>query len=108
MDSGDDEVIQSAMPANQTRTRISASNGTSWSPPPEHRLVSAVLVQAVQDLERGNPTVQQSVRAWIRSETGVPWSFQWCCDLLDLDAEQVRTRLKAPMPANVRRGKGSV
>jgi len=109
VDSGDDEVIhQPAISESQPRARISASNGTSWSPPPEQRLVVAVMAQAIQDLERGNPTVQHSVRTWLRKETAVPWSFQWCCDLLDMDAAWVRSRLNAERPSKARRGKGSV
>ncbi len=105
MDSGDDEVIAAAMPTGLGRSRISASTGASWSPPPERRLVAAVLAQAIQDIDRGKPSMRRVLRAWFDNASDRPWGFVWCCDLLDLDADQVRHRLKQPMPANVRRGR---
>lgn len=111
MDSGDDEVttmIASAIAPTAGRTRISATSSPSWSRPAEHRLVEAVLAQAVQDLTRGPTKVRRDVRAWFANPAAEAWTFQWCCDIADLNADQVRRRIKLPLPVSVRRGKGSV
>lgn len=78
-------------------------------------LVAAVMLQAVQDAERagavyrlltsrsrGRPkqaTILASIRdgldveGWAESDEMNPYSFLWCCDVLDMDPQRIRDRM---------------
>jgi len=71
------------------------------------RLACALIIRAVLD-SRGelsgtfpkkskqNPreTVRSSIEWLIRSTSDEPPSFYWCCDLLNIDPEAFRTKIK--------------
>lgn len=77
------------------------------------RVVAAVVTQALRDAtarkasrnHHGASCVTHSekeqARNWLQSDEHVPWSFQWCCELLGLDdaeIEAVRERIKEGAP----------
>jgi hypothetical protein len=87
---------------------------------PEHvvgykRLAAAICIQAADDAERARgvyrvwigrakarvkpDTMCESARLgftaerWFTSKSVAPYSFQWCCDLLGVNAEAIRSRV---------------
>jgi len=85
----------------------SAAKPATLPPQPERRLAAAVLLQAIDDLERlGRLTLRPStsgherpsarrVLAWFASDdVSWPYSFVNVCAHLRLDAGAVRTRLR--------------
>jgi hypothetical protein len=68
-------------------------------------LVAAVLVRAGEDLQLGRHLAADAVEWLTEREPARSWSFEWCCAILDLDADAVREQLVG-MPAcrTLRRG----
>jgi len=74
---------------------------------PERRLLLAVFIATLDDLRRYPVTAQPYAAAWrwiMSEEERWPLAFRPVCDVLELDAEAVRARLRAtvarrpPMP----------
>jgi len=61
--------------------------------PAERRLWVAVLRQAVCDLRYHRSTRQHFTRLWFEPDKREPGSFQWICELLELDVSWLRRRL---------------
>jgi len=70
---------------------------------PEHRLMLAVLEEALMTFERGlnSPVARQrkdfvQVVAWVRSDDhDWPFSFESICSTLEIDADYLRNKLAA-------------
>ncbi len=58
---------------------------------PVRALVAAILQRAVDDLELGVAPRARAI-AWFgeRDAADRPGSFEWCCDVLDIDPDAVR------------------
>lgn len=61
-------------------------------PSPYLRLVASVMLEAVKDFRDG----KRDAIAWFKSDEGYPFSFCWCCDVLDMSAESVRAAINSP------------
>ncbi len=60
---------------------------TAWSDTPERRLMFAVLMDAILELQGGDPQAVVDAERWIRDETEhVPISFTEACDFLGIEA----------------------
>jgi hypothetical protein len=59
-------------------------------PPGIRELIAAVLELAVRDLKV--PEHRDRALAWMHRPADGPFSFEWCCDHLGLDAGYVRRR----------------
>jgi len=67
--------------------------------PPEARLLSAVLEEAIESMRKNSPRANRRQRrlhgevvAWMHSRKDEsPFSFQYICTVLDLDPDYVRT-----------------
>lgn len=89
---------------------------------PEHHLVEAVMMLAIEDIKIGstprrNLTERHAAHnaraytayaadaiAWIESDAVEPWSYLWCCDVLSISPHLLRLWLKlARLPAKVER-----
>ena len=58
------------------------------------RLASAVLVQGLEDLARGDKDLRTDAVDWIEGRCQDGFDFDLCCRLLDRDPEDVRERLR--------------
>lgn len=75
---------------------------------PEHRLIIAVLRNAVECLEKyrsatdrpGQQLFRDEQRWFLASAGDWPYSFEGICEVLDLDADAVREHLKLAAGAN--------
>jgi hypothetical protein len=54
-----------------------------------------VLAVAICDLTSADWSTRREARAWVDSRNVAPASFEWICQLLDCDPEEVRERLAA-------------
>lgn len=79
--------------------------GSGWKGDPHRRLWCAVLVVAIQDaLGRGGKSdperyyercrIRDEALAWFERNGKSIGSFQWVCDILGLDAGEIRRKLK--------------
>ena len=60
---------------------------------PGKALVAAVLDGAREDLKRGRHLADPA-REWFQErDPRRAWSFEWCCDVLDLDPDAVRQEI---------------
>ena len=72
---------------------------------PEHRLLRAVLRDALECLQRhrgaassdGRRLFDEARRWFLADEIGWPYSFEGICEALDLDASAVRRRLRVAL-----------
>jgi hypothetical protein len=64
---------------------------------PEAKLWTAVILQAIDDLDRRtsfSPTsAKDSAREWFASESDEVGSFMWTCHIIDVDPSFIRSRL---------------
>jgi hypothetical protein len=64
---------------------------------PEAELWTAVMVQAIDDLDRrtlsSSISAQHSAREWFASESDVVGSFVWACHVINVDPDFIRSRL---------------
>ena len=75
---------------------------------PEHRLMMAVLHDALDCLEkyrfataaRGRRIFREAQQWFLADETKWPYSFECICGVLDLDANAVRQRLRVAQGAD--------
>lgn len=87
---------------------------------PEYNVVVGILRQAVTDAtstptpsqcrqkgRRGFAVARDDALRWMADETSRPFSFRWCCDIVGLDATEVR-RSVADSPNQVRHQLSSV
>jgi len=79
---------------------------------PERSLWFSVLAQALQDASGaphgtyGSPSERRrrgdrltaAAHRWVASNASRPGTFRWCCEIFELDADLVRTRLRATLP----------
>ncbi len=56
---------------------------------PLKALVAAVLERAFEDL-RLTRNLAEPAREWLDERGPRPWSFEWCCAIVDLDPDAVR------------------
>jgi hypothetical protein len=62
--------------------------------PPAHRLIAAVVQQALDDVKLGG-TVGAEARKWLEARSKEQaWSFGWCCNELGLSSNAVRQRIQ--------------
>lgn len=54
------------------------------------KLVAAVLAKAIVDVHSPVTRVSKDARDWINRKRDEPFSLDWCCDAIDMDAEKVR------------------
>ncbi len=59
---------------------------------PLKALVVAVLERAFQDL-RLTRDLAEPAREWLAERGPRPWSFEWCCAIVDLDPDAVREQV---------------
>lgn len=64
------------------------------------RLVAAVLMKAIHDYDelarnknRGYPISLSEPAQWILSENDAPYSFLWCCSVLDLAPHRLKNKV---------------
>lgn len=60
----------------------------------EINLVVATVEQAVRDIVRGSARDRACAQRWVRSSAEGPFSFLWCCNILDIDAESARNAIE--------------
>lgn len=70
-----------------------------WAPDQKIRnLVAAVIHQAVDDLVTQKVYIllreRHAAANWIASTQRVPFSFEWCCMILDMDTERMRAGIE--------------
>lgn len=58
-----------------------------------NRLATAVLLQALRDLTQGSRSQQEDAWMWINGQAQGPFTFQFCCDLLRREPQDVRQKL---------------
>lgn len=56
-------------------------------------LVVAMMQQALADLRL--PSYAASARRWLESESEAPFSYRWCCAVLDIGPQWLRNEVKA-------------
>ena len=77
---------------------------------PEVGLIAAVLQTGIRDAvnrpkENDRPVrIRRHVESleWIAADDALPFSFRWCCDVLDVDPDLTRHLIRTS-PATVRR-----
>lgn len=81
------------------------NNGVSQPTQPaaisgERRLVVALLEQAFQDLLMGSSANRSDASRWIREGDVGEISFNFCCEVIDWNAERIRTQVlkRVPLP----------
>lgn len=61
----------------------------------ERRLVASILTHAIRDcVSKVDCDERQEATQWIDSRSQEPFGFEWCCDMLDLSAEQIRSLIE--------------
>lgn len=61
----------------------------------ERRLVASILTHAIRDcVSKVDCQERQEAIRWFDSQSQAPFGFEWCCDMLDLSAEQIRSIIK--------------
>ena len=63
--------------------------------PTVKRLAAAVLVTAVEDLASPIDQRRRAALAWVAQSRAAPFSFEFCCSILDRDPEGLRQRLQS-------------
>jgi len=58
-------------------------------------LVAAILDSARDDLKRGRRVATEAREWFAERDPTLPWSFEWCCAILDLDPDAVRLQISA-------------
>lgn len=61
---------------------------------PAHRLIAAVLAQALSDLSLGGTAALDALRWLHEGRPERPWSFEWCCEAVGLSPSAVRRRVR--------------
>lgn len=93
---GTELALWSAMPAADNLAGESPARFATLPAAPlssAKRLVAAVLAQALDDLDLGG-TAREDSLCWVfQSGAEQPWSFPWCCEILQLNPAAVRRRL---------------
>jgi hypothetical protein len=86
------------------------SDSSRTEPTPEHRLCVAVLARAIVDAVQPVEAVQwyegfkdvcrMDALRFFRRNSREPFSFLWLCDVLALDPDYLRRRIKETIEAN--------
>lgn len=91
-------ITFSFMPPTKERVKIETSQDyhtayVSDEPDlPEKNLIAATLAHAIREAFTGGREVRQAAKEWIRADALRPFSFIWCCGVLNLDYEVIRIR----------------
>ena len=84
-------------PTYLNRFGVVCGMGMDRSILPEAELWTAVILQAIDDLDRHtslSPTwAQDSAREWFTSESHAVGSFIWTCNVINVDPSFIRSRL---------------
>jgi hypothetical protein len=79
------------------RFGVVCGTGTDNRTAPETELWTAVMLQAIDDLDRRkslSPTAaQDSAREWFASDSDAVGSFIWSCHVINVDPSFIRSRL---------------
>jgi hypothetical protein len=79
------------------RFAVVCGTGTDRRVLPEAELWTAVIVQAIDDLDRGTSLrpngAQVSAREWFASNSDEVGSFVWTCHVINVDPSFIRSRL---------------
>ena len=67
---------------------------------PERNLIAAILARAIEDAQgtslETSMSNRRNAREWIKQDTpNKPFTFSWCCTILDLEPFEIRRILKA-------------
>jgi hypothetical protein len=80
-----------------SRFGVVSGTGTDRRIVPEAELWTAVILQAIDDLDRRTSlttrSAQDSAREWFASESDAVGSFIWTCHVIDLDPNFISSRL---------------
>ena len=60
---------------------------------PERELIAAVLERALLDYTDVSCVEGMDAQFWIYSNETRPWSYVWCCAVLDIDPDAIRDQL---------------
>jgi len=76
----------------------------------ERSLVAAVLLRSVLDYIVAPATAERKkasddARSWLLYDRVEPFSFVWCCEILDLDAQLLRTKIFKEHRGNIKDGR---
>lgn len=66
--------------------------------PGERRLAVAVLEQAFHDLRTASPADRSDALRWIEKGNVGDLSFDFCCEIIDWNAERIRTQVLKTIP----------
>lgn len=66
------------------------------------KLCAAVLHTALVDLHAKKAILKELAEEWIDGDSFRPYSFLWVCEVLDMDAEQIREGIKRTTSANIK------
>lgn len=66
---------------------------------PERNLIASILSRAIEDAHgyaKADPHTRREAKQWLRSKLckNTPFSFLWCCSILELDPEKLRQSLR--------------
>ena len=64
---------------------------------PHRNLMAAIVIRAIKDAIGKNKLNKDSAREWLSSDNNHISSFKHVCDVLDLDAQKVRGKIKIHM-----------
>ena len=76
---------------------VAYGSGTEIATLPETELWTRVILQAIDDLDRGDSLTsrlaQESARQWFASDYEGVGSFVWCCNVISVDPSFIRSSL---------------
>jgi hypothetical protein len=67
-----------------------------WMDCPEQRLVWAIVERSVRDILGNRPLEVMAAVSWLfegNSQAAQAFSFAWCCDALEIEAEAFRRKI---------------
>jgi len=76
----------------------------------ERSLVAAVLLRSVLDyvvapVNSERMKASDDARSWLLYDHVEPFSFVWCCEMLDLDAQVLRAKIFEERKGNIKDGR---
>jgi hypothetical protein len=89
--------MESMQPNYLSRFGVVSGTGTDRRIVPEAELWTAVILQAIDDLDRRTSltprSAQDSAREWFASESDAVGSFIWTCHVINVDPNFIRSQL---------------